>query len=171
MAPITFQSNSRVLLVVEGSAASPLWPAHLGAPPDAGWSVLEQEEWESMSAFGVRLERTLGRVTLHTDETLVVALVTSGFWDPASVAARRRLALDILAHLAESEGSALLLSHGHQHDAGSRDALATLAAELAPEWADARVVVSARIDERSRRGEQRKGSSPSVVAARQATAT
>ncbi|HEX3596311.1 MAG TPA: hypothetical protein VHU80_14475 [Polyangiaceae bacterium] len=169
MASILLHSNTRVLLVVEGSAASPMWPAHLGAPPDEGWSVLEQEEWESMSAFCARLEETLARATLHSEEGLVVTLVTSGYWDPASVAARRRLALDILAHLAETEGSALLLSHGHQHDHGAREALTALAAELAPEWADARVLVSARFEERPRR-EPRKASSPALVIA-EATAT
>jgi hypothetical protein len=171
MASITFHSNTRVLLVVEGSAACPMWPPHLGAPPDEGFAVLEQEEWESMSAFCARLDETLTRATLHCDDGLVVTLVTSGYWDSASVAARRRLALDILSHLAEIDGSALLLSHGHQHDHGNRDALAALAAELAPEWADARVIVSARFEERTRRSEQRKASSPTLLAVEQATAT
>ncbi|HEX4339223.1 MAG TPA: hypothetical protein VH062_25120 [Polyangiaceae bacterium] len=171
MAPITLHSNARVLLVVEGSAACPMWPAHLGAPPEDGFSVLEQEEWESMCAFGARLEVTLGRATSQGDGTFVVALVTSGFWDPASLRARRRLALDILAHLAETEGSALLLTHGHQHDAGSRDALGALAAELAPDWADARVTVSARLEERARRVEPRKASSPALVTVDQLGAT
>jgi hypothetical protein len=135
--------------------------------------VLEQEEWESLTAFSERLNDALSRFVLAQapDEPFVVALVASKFWDAASVAARRRLSLDVLAHLAQAGGGTLLLSHGHQHDAESRDALTKLAAELSPEWTDSSVFVSARFEERARRTETRKTSSSSLQAAGQAPPT
>src|SRR3954471_17993510 len=138
MAPSLSQPNARILLIVEGTAASDLWPAHLGATPENGWSVLEQEEWESLTAFSSRLNETLSRFILPavSDEPSVVTLIASRCWDAESVAARRRVALDVLAHLAQSGGGTLVLSHGHQHDASCREALTKLAAELSPEWAD-----------------------------------
>lgn len=168
-----FQPNARILLVVEGTAASDLWPAHLGATPENGWSVLEQEEWESLSAFSNRLNEALSRFILPADfdEPSVVTLVASRFWDAESVAARRRIALDVLAHLAQAGGGTLVLSHGHQHDAFCRDALTKLAAELSPEWADSRVVVSARFEERARKVETRKTSSSSLRVAGPAAPT
>ncbi|HVW30312.1 MAG TPA: hypothetical protein VHC69_33370 [Polyangiaceae bacterium] len=162
-------TNAPLLLVVEGCAACLLWPAHLGVAPEEGWAVLEQEEWESLPAFAARLGETLSRATASNDDgPLVVTLVTSHHWDAVAVAARRRLALDVLAHLAGGAGGSLVLTHGHQHDASCRDGLVALAGELSPEWADARVAVSARFDERIRR-DVRKSSSPSVVAQTVAT--
>jgi hypothetical protein len=173
MAPSPFQLNARVLLVVEGTAACALWPAHLGAAPEDGWSVLEQEEWESLSAFSSRLNDTLSRFVRPSasDEPSVVTLIASRLWDADSVAARRRIALDVLAHLAQSGGGTLVLSHGHQHDASCREALTKLAGELSPEWADSRVLVSARFEERVRKAETRKTSSSSLQAAGQAAPT
>ena len=167
MAPSFFQPNARVLLVVEGAAAVALWPAHLGAAPESGWSALEQEEWESLTAFSDRLNDVLARFLLSSipDEPTVVTLVASRFWDTESVSARRRVALDVLAHLAEAGGGTLVLSHGHQHDASSREALTKLAAELSPEWADSRVLVCTRFEERVRKAEPRKGASSSSLSA------
>jgi hypothetical protein len=162
MAQVTL-TTAPALLVVEGCAACPLWPAHLGAAPDDGWAVLEQEEWESLSAFSVRLNEALARATGSAEGPLAIVLITSRHWDGVAIGARRRLALDILAHLARGAGGSLFLTHGHQHDPACRDALAALADELSPEWADARVSVSARFEERTRR-ETRKASSPNVVA-------
>ena len=167
MAPFV-ATHAPALLVVEGCAACLPWPAHLGAAPEDGWAALEQEEWESLSAFTARLGETLARAIASDDDgPLAVILVTSHHWDAFAIAARRKLALDVLAHLAKAGGS-LVLTHGHQHDALCRDGLVALAAELSPEWADARVAVSASFDERTRR-ETRKGSSPNIVAQTAAT--
>jgi hypothetical protein len=164
-------SNAPALLVVEGCAASSLWPAHLGVAPDDGWAVLEQEEWESLPTFSARLNEALTRATaIAEDGPLVVALVTSLHWDAVALGARRRLSLDILAHLARGPGGALVLTHGHQHDPACRDAVAALAEELSPEWTDARVTVSTRFEERTRR-ETRKASSSNLVATEQSPAT
>jgi hypothetical protein len=135
--------------------------------------VLEQEEWESLSAFSGRLNDALSRFVLQSavGEPAVVTLIASRFWDVESIAARRRIALDVLAHLAQSGGGTLLLSHGHQHDAACRDALMKLAAELSPEWADSRVLVSTRFEERTRKAETRKSSSTSLRATGQAAPT
>lgn len=161
MVPVT---TAPALLVVEGCAACPLWPAHLGTAPDEGWAVLEQEEWEPLPAFSVRLNDALARAIDCAESPLAVVLVTGRHWDAVSLGARRRVALDILAHLARGAGGSLLLTHGHQHDQACRDALAALADELSPEWADARVTVSARFEERTRR-EARKSSSPGFATA------
>lgn len=161
MAQVTL-TTAPALLVVEGCAACPLWPAHLGMAPDDGWAVLEQEEWEPLPAFSVRLNEALARATACVESPLAIVLVTSRHWDGISLGARRRVALDILAHLARGAGGSLLLTHGHQHDQECREALAALADELSPEWADARVSVSARFEERTRR-EARKASSPSFA--------
>lgn len=161
--------SAPALLVVEGCAACLPWPAHLGPAPEEGWAALEQEEWEPLPAFAARLGETLSRATASNDDgPLVVTLVTSHHWDVIAIAARRRLALDILAHLAGGAGGSLVLTHGYQHDASCRDGLVALAGELSPEWADARVAVSARFDERIRR-EARRGSSPNIVAQTVAT--
>jgi hypothetical protein len=170
MAQLTL-TTAPALLVVEGCAACTLWPAHLGAAPDDGWAVVEQEEWEALPAFSARLNEALSRATTPSEENqLLVVLVTSRHWDGVALTARRKLALDILAHLARGAGGCLLLTHGHQYDPACRDAIAALADELSPEWADARVTVSARFEERTRR-ETRKASSPSVVATPQFPAT
>jgi len=173
MAAFFFQPNARVLLVVEGAAACALWPAHLGSTPESGWSALEQEEWESLTAFSTRLNDVLSRFLVASipDEPAVVTLVASRFWDAESVAARRRVALDVLAHLAQSGGGTLVLSHGHQYDVTCREALTKLAAELSPEWADSRVHVCAGFEERARKTETRKASSSSLSAAGQAPPT
>jgi hypothetical protein len=168
MAPVN-PSSMPALLVVEGCAACPPWPAHLGASPEEGWAVLEQEEWEALPAFSKRLGEALSRATASVDDgPLVVIFVTSHHWDAVAVAARRRIALDVLAYLAGGAGGSLVLTHGHQRDALCRDGLVALASELSPEWADARVAVSARFDEHARR-ETRKVSSPSLGAETVAT--
>jgi hypothetical protein len=167
-------TTAPALLVVEGCAACPLWPAHLGTAPDDGWAILEQEEWESSSAFSTRLNEALTRATACSDEIpLVIVLITSRHWDGEALGARRRLALEILAHLARGAGGSLVLTHGHQHDPACREALGALADELSPEWADARVTVSARAtEERTRRErEARKASNPNLVATPQVPAT
>jgi hypothetical protein len=161
MATFPFPPDECVLLVVEGSAACEHWPSHLGAPPDAGWSVLEQEEWEPLSGFLERLSNVTPMLA-GGGERPVVALISSRFWDACSIDARRRLALDILAHLAQAGGGTLLLTHGHQHDALAREALTALAQELSPEWEESRVLVSTRFEERSRRTETRKPSNPAL---------
>ena len=161
MTQVTAHVSAPTLIVVEGRAACASWLAHLGASPEEGWAVLEQEEWEPLSGFCARLGDTLSRATASSDGTLVVTLVTSQQWDVVALDSRRRLALEILAHLARGAGGALLLTHGHQRDLACRDALTTLAEELSPEWADARVTVSAHFEDRTRR-EPRKTSNPNV---------
>ena len=67
MAQLTL-TTAPALLVVEGCAACTLWPAHLGAAPDDGWAVVEQEEWEALPAFSARLNEALSRATTPGEE-------------------------------------------------------------------------------------------------------
>jgi hypothetical protein len=163
-------SNGCVLLVVEGHAACSAWPVHLGSAPDDGWCVLEQEEWEPFEAFRVRLSATLERLSLGGSAGPVV-LVASRFWDVGALAPRRKIAVEILATLAQSGGGEFVLSHGHQHDGPPREALAALSAELSQQWADSTVSVTVRVEDRARRAEVRRASSPAMQAARQPSAT
>ena len=163
-------ANEHVLLVVEGHAACASWPAHLGLAPEGGWCMLEQEEWECLEAFRARLADALERIG-RSGALGPVVLVASRFWDPGALIERRKLTVEILSRLAQAGGGDLVLTHGHQHDPPSRDALSMLSTELSPEWADSTVSVTARFDDRTRRGEPRRASSPVLRATGQATAT
>jgi hypothetical protein len=144
VAPSDFRPDQSVLVVVEGSAATLSWPSHLGAPPEHGWSLLEQEEWEPAHAFRARVNDALERCTVDSTSNQVVLFVAGSWMDGETLAARDRLANDILRQLAQAQGGTFLLSHGHLQDGRLRGELETLASELAEEWDDPRLVVRTR---------------------------
>lgn len=152
------QTAESVLLVVEGSAAIPAWPSHLGAPPEAGWSVLEQEEWESAGTFLGRVNQTLEPGALMSGAAQVVVLVAGSWMDEGTLRARDHLANEILGQLARAGGGTLLLSYGALQDAALRGQLTELAADLAAEWDDSRLVVRTRFARPSRLPEPRRAS-------------
>jgi hypothetical protein len=139
-----FQTEDSVLVVVEGSAATLSWPAHLGTPPEQGWSLLEQEEWEPFDSFSRRVNDSLERSDPGVGSRQVVLLVAGSWMDEETLTGRARLSNDILRHLAQAEGGTFLLSHGHLQDARLRGELTSLASDLAEEWDDSRLVVRTR---------------------------
>ena len=145
-------------MVIEGSAAVESWPAHLGAPPEQGWSVVEQEEWEPGDTFLGRVGGALEDCAREAESSLVVVLIAGSWVDEATNASRARLANDIVWNLARAGGGTLLLSHGHLHDAELRSELSLLASDLAEEWTDGSVAVRTRFARPSRLPEPRKAS-------------
>jgi hypothetical protein len=141
---IDLETEESVLVVVEGNAAAPSWPAHLGAAPVKGWSFLEQEEWEPPGDFFQRVTDLLERCRIGDPSAKVVILVAGSWLDEETRRTRARLANEILGHLALSGGGTLLLSHGHLHDPHLREELASLASDLKEEWDDRRLVVQTR---------------------------
>lgn len=152
----SFHFESALLLVVEGRAAIPLWPGHLGPAPRDGWTMLEQEEWETGHSFENRLTETLGRDALDPHGARVVVLVASAWTDERSLSARQQLAVSLLTHLAQQGGGELFVTLGHEHDAEARDELAQFVASLAEEWASSGIVVSTRFSEPARRRDVRR---------------
>jgi hypothetical protein len=156
----SFHFESALLLVVEGRAAAPLWLGHLGPAPRDGWTMLEQEEWESATAFQSRLGETLDRDALDPHGARVIVLVASDWMDERSQASRRQLAASLLAHLARQGGGEFVVTHGYGHDSRAREELAQFVALLADEWQSSGIVVSTRFAEAPRRSEVRKVSEP-----------
>jgi hypothetical protein len=144
MAPESFQGETSVLLVVEGTAAAPLWLDHLGDAPSVGWGMLEQEEWEPVAPFLERLTDVLERDASSAVPTRQVVLVTGLAMARATLAARHLMSLAILRHLSQVGGGTLLLSHGHARADAARDELVDLARELEEEWSDSGIVVATR---------------------------
>ena len=166
------ETEESVLVVVEGNAATLSWPAHLGAPPEQGWSLIEQEEWEPPGAFLARVDGTLERCRLGAASKQLVLLVAGSWLDEETLRARAHLANEILGHLALSGGGTLLLSHGHLHDPQLRGELTSLASDLAEEWDDPRLVIRTRFvrpswipEPRRAEGKPRAYEAPQVAAA------
>jgi hypothetical protein len=141
-----FNQDDAVLLVVEGRAATPAWPPHLGAPPPLGWGMLEQEEWEPISTFLRRVNDTLDRSVLDDTHAETVVVVLGDTLGETSAAARRLLLLAVMTHFAHRGCGTVLLTHGVQHGPALHDELAELAADLALEWEDAGIAVHARAE-------------------------
>lgn len=145
VAPSDIHPEQSVLVVVEGSAATLSWPSHLGAAPEQGWSLLEQEEWEPAHAFRERVNQTLERCTPDASSNQVVLFFVAGSWmDGDTLAARAHLANDILRHLAQTEGGTFFLTHGHLQDGRLRSELEQLASDLAEEWGNTQLAVRTR---------------------------
>jgi hypothetical protein len=168
---VDLETEESVLVVVEGNAATHSWPAHFGAPPEQGWTLLEQEEWEPQGAFLKRMGSTLERSRLGESSKQVVILVAGSWLDEETLRTRAHLANEIVGHLALSGGGTLLLTHGHLHDPLLRSELTSLGIELTEEWDDPRLVVQTRFVRPSWIPEPRRVSDrPRVYAAPQAAA-
>jgi hypothetical protein len=146
MAPQSSQGETAVLLVVEGAAAAPLWPEHLGDAPSAGWAMLEQEEWEPVAPFLSRLTDALDRDAASAAPTRQVVLIAGVSLERATLAARHLTSLAILQYLSQVGGGTLLLSHGHSQTDAACEELVELARELDEEWSESGVVVATRFE-------------------------
>lgn len=154
------RASDSVLVVVEREAACPLWISDWGPMPEAGWSLMEQEEWESAEAFAERLQVTIEREMADATRPSVL-LVTSGFDDDEATCERFSLSSTILTTLATSGGGRLTLTVGYGHDGRREPSLESLAEELAEEFSTSPVSVGVRAGRASRMPEPRR-----VVAAR-----
>jgi hypothetical protein len=143
------RETQSVLVVVEGSAACPLWMSHWGAAPTGDWSMVEQEEWESAAAFGDRLSGILERCTMSDPETVIV-FVAGARTDDAAMATRWGTSTTLLAHLSQIGGGNLVLTRGYGHDGRPEPMLAALAADLAEEWDGSGVTVTVKLAEAPR---------------------
>ena len=149
------RATDSVLVVVEREAACPLWLSDWGPMPEAGWSLIEQEEWEPAEAFAERLQTAIEREM--TDATRpAVLLVTSGFSDDDATCERFSLSSTILTTLATNGGGRMSLTVGYGHDGRREPALEALAEELSEEFSASPVTVDVRAGRASRMPEPRR---------------
>jgi hypothetical protein len=153
------RASDSVLVVVEREAACALWSADWGPAPDAGWTLLEQEEWEPAEQFAERLQTTLLRETSDATRPTVL-LVTSGLDDDAASSEHWSLSSSILGHFTVNGGGRLILTTGY--GAPRCDSLESLAEELSDEWASASVSVGVRSGRVTKAPEARRSVSTGV---------
>jgi hypothetical protein len=126
-------SESSVLVIVEGQAACPYWMNHWGTELEGDWSMLEQEEWESSEGFLDRLQTALDRDAFGVESTTII-LVASAATDGAAMGTRWDLASNLMNHLRRTGGGELVVTRGFGHRGQPQPALEALVADLVDEW-------------------------------------